>query len=426
VVFVHNTAPGDHVRIELIEDHKRYAEATAIEILRPSAHRVNPSCPYHASCGGCPWQHLHYDEQCLWKRRILIDALQRIGGLTDASTYVQELYGSERIWGYRNKIELEAGLVGKALILGFHPRQGTDLVAVESCKLLPRTFRDAPRRITGALSYACREMLPDLVRVGIRVSEKTGDLALSLWTKPCRISRELVARVLNDAVRSTSITRVIVDGSIKERKVKQVEVLAGRGYWRESLDNRVLKLSAPSFFQVNTPAAKLLLSTVLDALSQADIAHRATIADLYAGAGTFTLALAARFENVVAVESYGSSIRDLRRNLEDNHLYAEVIGGDVARELPTIGAFDAAVIDPPRSGLSAQALNALAAARPRAIVYVSCNPSTLARDVKAFVDAGYKLAHVRPLDLFPQSYHIESVSLLLDARQYGKAKDAQK
>ena len=422
VVFVQNTAPGDQVHIQILENHERYAHAKATQILIPSQHRVDPSCPYHATCGGCPWQHLNYREQCLWKRRILIDTLRRIGGISDASKYVDDMMISERTWGYRNKIELEVGTTAQGMCLGYHPRQGNDLVAVESCRLLPRTFRDSPRRITGALSYACREMVPDLVRVTIRVSEKTGDVAISLWTKPCRISRPLVARVLNEAIRSTSISRVIIDGTTKERKVKQVEVLAGRGYWRETIDGRNLKLSPPSFFQVNTPMAQLLVSAVLAALVRAGIDRPAVVADLYAGAGTFTLPLAARFNDVIAVESYGSSIRDLRRNLEDHELSADVIGGDVAREIAELGAFDAAVIDPPRSGLSSQALAALTTAKPRCIVYVSCNPATLARDLKAFMKAGYSLVNVKPIDLFPQTYHIESVSLLVEAKPPGKYK----
>jgi len=412
VVFVEDTVPGDRVRIDVIDNHERYARATIRELLVASEHRIDPLCIYHDSCGGCPWQHVTYAQQCVWKQRIVTEALRRIGAAQNPEQLVEELIKAPRSWGYRNKIELGAQTVDRNLKLGFNGRHGENFVPVDSCHLLPRSLHDVPRSITGALTYVCREVIPDLVRVNIRVSEQTHDVELSLWTKPCRISRQLVARILNDILRATSITRVIIDGTIKERNVKQIEVLAGRGYWREMLDGRYMKLSAPSFYQVNSPGAQILVESVLELLERASLGKLDRVLDLYAGAGTFTLPLAARYHNVCAVESYGPSIRDLRRNLSDNNLEAKVVGGDVARELAGLGAFEAVVIDPPRSGLSPQACSALISAQPRAIVYVSCDPTTLARDIRTFTNNGYQLVAVYPVDLFPQTYHVECVSLL--------------
>ncbi|MDR0888560.1 MAG: methyltransferase [Coriobacteriales bacterium] len=203
-----------------------------------------------------------------------------------------------------------------------------------------------------------------------------------------------------------------------------------------------MKLSAPSFFQVNSFCAEALIGLVADALDDANVPTSANVLDLYCGAGTFTLPLAKTYARICAIESAGSSIRDLRRNLKDNGLDDNVcvIGGDVARELPAILAgkpdsenatddaandanaqnttgacptdYSAAVIDPPRAGLSDEALRVLADARIPHIVYVSCNPSTLAHDIKYLNDYGYTLMRTTPVDMFPQTEHVESVSLL--------------
>ncbi|MDR2715051.1 MAG: 23S rRNA (uracil(1939)-C(5))-methyltransferase RlmD, partial [Coriobacteriales bacterium] len=413
VAFVEDGVVGDTVLVECVENHERYVRGRIGEIITPSPHRIEPKCKYHARCGGCPWQHISYDEQCVWKRNSVVEALRRIGGIAEAENLVKAVAKSTKTWGYRNKIELSVQTIDKKCSLGFRARGSAEFVPVDGCLQLAHNLSDAPQRIAGALTYTCREILPDLHRVNIRASEFTKDVELSLWAKPSPLSRQLVARVLNEAVRTTSMTRVIIDGELKERNVKQVEVLAGRGYWREMLDGRYLKLSSPSFYQVNSPGAQTLVETVLAFLEQAEIGENDHVADLYAGAGTFTIPLAARYNRVSAVESYGSSVRDLRRNLEDNALDARVIGGDAARELSGLGSLAAAIIDPPRSGLSPQATAALVSTAPRCVVYVSCDPSTLARDARSFIDNGYELACVQPIDLFPQTYHIESVALFV-------------
>jgi len=421
-VFVDNAAPGDHVLIELFESHTRYARARICEILEASPQRIRPLCIHHEVCGGCPWQHLTYEVQYYWKQQFVIEALRRIGMIQVPERLVEATVPSSKAWEYRNKIELEAQIIDRSVKLGFHKKKTGEFTTIDSCKLLPRRYLEVPQKLTGAMAYACREMAPDLLRVNVRVSEITNDVEISLWTKPCGLARSLTMKVLNNALLTTSMTRIIVDGATKERKVKHVEVLAGRGYWRESLDERILKLSSPSFFQVNTPGAEILVKTVLEFLRRVGIGKHDHVADLYAGAGTLTLPLAARFTKVSAIESYGPSIRDLRRNLEEYGLEAQVIGGDVARELEGIGSISAAIIDPPRSGLSVEARAALITAQPNCIVYISCNPATLARDIRYLNENEYRLLVVRPIDLFPQTYHIESVALLVHTG-YLKARD---
>ena len=243
--------------------------------------------------------------------------------------------------------------------------------------------------------------------MGLRSSARTKATEIGVWTKPGGFPRNHVAKILQDSLKATSVVRVMADPG-KARKIKGVEVLAGKGYWEEKLLGLQYKVSAPSFFQVNTEQAETLIKSVLKGLNVTGDSYQA---DLYCGAGTFTLPLAEHAGEVFAVESQASSVRDLRRNLELNDLFAEVIGGDSARELPELGELDGLVVDPPRSGLAPSVPADIAATGAKRFAYVSCNPSTWARDVARIEECGYRLTRTTPVDLFPQTYHIETVSI---------------
>ncbi|MDR3307654.1 MAG: 23S rRNA (uracil(1939)-C(5))-methyltransferase RlmD [Coriobacteriales bacterium] len=411
-VFVPDALPDELVQVAVERSHERYAAARLVAVLEPAPQRCAPPCEYHGLCGSCPWQILDYSTQLYWKRRFVVDALERIGGVAGAEGLVAPCRASKRQWGYRNKVEFSLTSLDKRIQLGMHGRDQREVVPVSSCLMLPPGLKKAPGMLSGALSYALKDPVVSLERVGIRTSQRTGDCEIALWGKPGAFPRAMAKQVLSSALPASSLMRVLLDSSPKERKVKGVEVLGGKGYWSEALDGRTMKLSAPSFFQVNTAGAQILISLVVDALEQLDVGEHSPVADLYCGAGTLTLPLCERFSEVYAIESEKSSLRDLRRNLADNGLDADVIGGDVARELAQRDRLAAAVVDPPRSGLAKEALRALVEARPAALVYVSCNPATLARDIAGLVAQGYQLKGVTPVDLFPQSYHVECVALL--------------
>ncbi|MDR2106204.1 MAG: 23S rRNA (uracil(1939)-C(5))-methyltransferase RlmD [Coriobacteriales bacterium] len=416
-VFVRDGLPGDLVRILIQDERDRFARAAIDELLEPSPERVDPPCPYHASCGGCGLQRLSYDAQLRWKRRFVVDALKRIGCFDDAEELVGSVVASKRPWGYRNRVEMEPLRRGKGLALGFHGVDDSAVVPVERCLLLPNGFAELPARLAGALSYALggaavldgqSAQSSVLRRVGVRVSQTTGDVELALWTHPGPCNRAFVAKVLADVLTNSSIVRVLTAGALEKRDIRKVEVLSGRGFWRENLGDFCYRVSAPSFFQVNSPVAALLIERVL-----ADVEPDGKrVADLYSGVGTFTLPLAQRAQQVSAIEMVGSAIRDLRRNLDDAGLDADALGGDVERLLPQVGTLDCAVVDPPRSGLAKGALHAIVQAAPHTLVYVSCDPATLARDLRALVEQGYRLTSATPFDLFPQTWHIETVARL--------------
>lgn len=406
VAFVRGGCPGDVLEIEIVTDHGSRIDARIASVLEPSPDRVEPPCLYFGRCGGCQWQHVAEHAQQDAKTRIVADSLERIGKI---EAEVDQIVAASLGYGYRNKVEFVAEETDKGLQLGLHRRGDTSLLPVLSCLLLPRQLRNAPHALAGALRYLAGRHSPlGIHRVGIRVAEHTTDIEVTLWTSPGHFPRQMAAKALADAVGATGVVRVLVKGPPNQRNVTGVEVLKGRGNWREVLAGNRMAVSAPSFFQVNTRAAEALVDHVISALAPGE---NDRVLDLYSGAGTFTLPLAARAGEVVAVEGSRHALADLRRNLESARVYADVVGGDVSRELPGLGAFDLAVLDPPRSGLDREARTALTSTGARRIAYVSCDPATLARDARELCASGYRIARVTPHDLFPQTYHVESVAI---------------
>lgn len=407
VVFVKAGCPGDVVDVAVTTDHGRYLEAEITSIVSPSPERRTPPCPYFGRCGGCQWQHISYSAQAEAKRTQVTDSLTRIGRIEGVEVGPTVIGASP--YGYRNRLELRVSSRPDApALIGMTAAGSDEIVPIDACLLLPERARKTPRAISGALRYLSGRATLDIDRVAIRVAARTKDLEVDLWGPPGAFPRHAVAKTLADAVRPTCVTRVLVKGDARERADLKVEVLSGSGAWHERLGRFEYRVSAPSFFQVNTALAETLVSVVLERLS-ADGTDR--VLDLYAGAGTFTLPLAEVAGEVVAIEGAGSAVRDLRANVEAAGAWVDVMPGDAARALADAGTFDLAVIDPPRSGMTEQILAALVATGARRICYVSCDSATLARDAKALVAAGYRLTSATPVDLFPQTWHVETVAV---------------
>ena len=411
-VFVSGAVAGDTVRALVDREEDRWSHATSAEVLAPSADRVTPACPYAAVCGGCPWAALSYEVQATAKRAGVVDALARVGrmGAERAETLVAPLVSPSDPWGYRNKVELAVTHEGGRISLGMHGRGEKDVVKVKSCALLDRRHAKAVNAVAGALGYLAGSHHLELERVGIRVSLRTREVEVALWDRPGGFPRAQAAKVLDSALSPTSVVRVMQKGPAKARKIAGVERLSGAGSWGELVGDERMRVSAPSFFQVNTRGAEKLVELVLDALHPTEDEEAM---DLYCGAGTFTLPLARRAGFVSAVESYGPAVRDLRRNLESAGLNnVDPIGGDAGREFPDTDA-DVIVVDPPRAGLAEDVVRRLSEQPARAIAYVSCDPATLARDLARFEAAGtFTPKRVTPVDLFPQTFHVETVTLL--------------
>lgn len=408
-VFVSGGLIGDTVEARIVEDGASFSRAVVDEVLEPSPMREQASCPFVGVCGGCPWGGLSREAQLAAKEENLRSTLTRIAKFTsdEVATLVRPIRHAKDAWGYRNKIELAPVYEGGRFRLGMHGREADRVIKVDACPLFEPKHATAVKAVAGALGYLGNSRDLQLERVGIRASRRTGALEVALWTPTGAFPRAQVARVLGDALRATSIVRVMSKGEKRARKVAGVEALAGEGSWTEKIGEETMRLSAPSFFQVNTKAAEILIDLVMEVLSpQPDELG----IDLYCGAGTFTLPLARRCAFVSAVEAYGPAVRDLRRNLDVANLTnVDVIGGDAVREFPDEDA-DVLVVDPPRAGLAPDAIDLIASTSARDVAYVSCDPATLARDLRRFVDEGtFRPVSATPVDLFPQTFHCETV-----------------
>lgn len=408
-VFVSGGLIGDTVEARIVEDGASFSRAVVDEVLEPSPMREQASCPFVGVCGGCPWGGLSREAQLAAKEENLRSTLTRIAKFTsdEVATLVRPIRHAKDAWGYRNKIELAPVYEGGRFRLGMHGREADRVIKVDACPLFEPKHAKAVKAVAGALGYLGNSRDLQLERVGIRASRRTGALEVALWTPTGAFPRAQVARVLGDALRATSVVRVMSKGEKRARKVAGVEALAGEGSWTEKIGEETMRLSAPSFFQVNTKAAEILIDLVMEVLSpQPDELG----IDLYCGAGTFTLPLARRCAFVSAVEAYGPAVRDLRRNLDVANLTnVDVIGGDAVREFPDEDA-DVLVVDPPRAGLAPDAIDLIASTSARDVAYVSCDPATLARDLRRFVDEGtFRPVSATPVDLFPQTFHCETV-----------------
>ena len=381
VVFVPFAIPGERVLARLTDKRKRYARGELVEILDPSPERVDPPCAHFCVCGGCHWQHIQYEAQLDYKRQIVRSALARIGGMPDVS--VAPVIGMQVPWHYRNRVRFSIAPDGS---LGFLAPRSHRVVPIEECYLLHPLLE-------GVLAALDVE-LPGLVRLSVRAGTNTGDQMLILELSTFELPElELGAPV--------SCVALAPGGA--------PVVLAGRDYLLEELAGRRFRISASSFFQVNTEGAAHLVRLVEQALEPTGAE---TLLDMYCGVGTLGLALASRVGDVIGVEEDPIAVEDALRNAaRDENI--EIMGGRVERMLSDLGrSVDLAILDPPRSGVASDALKALMELAPRSIAYVSCDPASLARDLAKLVVGGYRVREVQPVDMFPQTYHVECVVAL--------------
>ena len=431
-VFVDGAVPQDTVSVVIDQEKSSFARGHVDQVLEASPLRVPCTCPHGALCGGCPWQALSYQAQLDAKGENVRSALIRTAGMDPEAVgqLVRPVAGSKRQWGYRNKLELACFSDDRGrLQLGFHAQGGNPSPAPDTCPVAVKALQKAPKALRGSLRFAQGADDLGIFRVGVRSSLRTHSTEVALWTPAGAFPRVSVAKTLQSACSPTSVVRVLADPG-KARKVKKVEVLSGKGFWAEELCGTRFMTSAPAFFQVNTAQAERLVAEVMlgiagrspepfeggaaayvDQVVEGFALEDLRVADLYSGGGTFSIPLALAGADVTAVESAGPSVRDLRRNAENAGAYVEVIGDDAALALPTLGHLDALVVDPPRAGLAKGVVESIAAATPDRVAYVSCDPQTWARDVVRFQENGYELTYVQPVDLFPQTYHCEVVSL---------------
>jgi 23S rRNA (uracil1939-C5)-methyltransferase len=406
VVFVAGALPGDRVRAEITKAKKRFAEARTVELLEPGADRIADRCVHDGEpCPGAPWQGLSYERQLAQKTEQVDEALRRIGGLDGFE--LEEIEPAIEQWRYRNKLEYSFGERDGEPILGFHARGRWDLIVdVEDCQLASErgnAARNAVRewaRLESVPPYDARERIGVLRNLVVREGWRTGQIQTRLITSAARFPKPPVD--LHTVIEGDSGGTDGPTGALGEERL------------REELFDLRLEMSHGAFFQTNTEMAERLYGV---AAEFAGLSGSERVFDLYCGIGTIGLTMAKRAGEVWGLEIVPEAIADAERNAEQNkienaHFMAGSARTGVRPLIEKAGKPDVVVIDPPRAGLSQKIVRRVIECEAKRIVYVSCNPTTLAPNAAQLVEAGYALRRVKPVDMFPQTPHIECVALL--------------
>lgn len=388
-VFAPFILPGETGRLWVREEKRGHIKADLIEILEPSPQRVSPRCPHFTQCGGCHYQHMPYEMQLVAKAEILRDQLQRIGGLAEIP--LQPILPSPDAFNYRNHIQFHLDPHGK---LGFQAARTNQVIPIAACHLPEPALNE----IWPQLDI---EPLPGLERVSLRLGMDE-EIQLILESRDPELFEFSVEDLPLSAVHLSPAGTVVLAGS----EFVGMEIL-----------ERSFQVSAESFFQVNTRMAEVMVQhAVQHILEILPLEPSQTLLDLFCGVGLFSAFLAPSVQKLVGIEVSPVACRDFAANLDefDN---VELYEAPVAEVLQQVNFHpDVVLVDPPRSGLDRPAMDGLLAQGASRIAYVSCDPATLARDARRLSASGYRLAQVTPFDLFPQTYHIESISLWEKAR----------
>lgn len=419
VVMVRGGLPGDVVNTYVSRRHKNHVEAKIESIVEPSPHRIEPRCAHFAYCGGCAWQHFVYAEQLRWKERHVREHFERIAGIADPP--ILPIAGMDDTWRYRNKMEYAFSQFGDGrLKLGLHSKGRFDVIIdIDDCHLQPATCNDLRNcvreigRERNFSTYNVRRHEGMFRHFVIRTARRGESLMGIFSTLDSEFQDgEEIAKLISNRFPAVDSLMWHVNTTRGGAAVAgKGKLLAGADRLHENVLGLTLEVSSISFMQTNTLQCERLYTELLDAC---ELDGSETVLDLYTGAGPIALLLASRAKRVIGLESVGEAVADARRNAELNGIEnVEFIEGEVEKELAALCETvspDTIVLDPPRAGAHKNAIASVIAAAPRQIAYVSCNPSTLARDATELVGAGYKLASVQPVDMFPHTYHIECVA----------------
>jgi 23S rRNA (uracil1939-C5)-methyltransferase len=446
VVFIPGGIPGDTVRARYTRVSKNFADAQVLEVITPSPLRTTPRCPSYGVCGGCSWQHLSYAGQCEFKRQLVVDALERIGGFT--GTTVHPTLGAENEYYYRNKMEFSFGVrwltqdelnrlqgegqestAADRFALGLHiPRRFDRVLDLQECHLqsqesaaIVNAVRDfaMARELTIFSTYTHTGYLRNLV---IRETRHTGQRMVNIVTSEERpaLMNEFRDMILEKFPATTTIVNNITERKSQVALGDREIVLHGPGFITERIGTRSYRVSANSFFQTNTLQAERLYDT---ARRYAALQPHETVFDLYSGTGTIALHVADSAGQVIGVEAVAAAVEDARRNAESHGVTnCTFVLGDLKDRVLDRGTEselqvrpDVVICDPPRAGMHPGVVASIRALAPQRIVYVSCNPATQARDCKVLCEDGlYVLQESQPVDMFPHTTHVENVAFLVN------------
>lgn len=419
VVFVPGVIPGETCKIKIEHIGRSNAFASLIAVEKASPHRVKPECEYFGRCGGCTFWHMDYKCELKCKKQRVKDALSRIGGVEFPELSIT---GSESIYAYRNKVQFPVQAKGKNICAGFYRAGSHEVISIADCKIQPQRANTVRAAV---LKWMKEEKIPayderthkGIVRhIYLRCGEKTGELLVCVV---CNCEALPQKKTLTEKLLScgAGVTGVVLNYNTRKSNVilsDHFETLYGSGMLEDELLGLRFRLSPAAFYQVNHDQAERLYEK---AIEFADLDGTQTVLDLYCGSGTITLCLAKHAKKVIGVEIVDAAIRDAKENVRQNEIQnAEFFCADAGQAAQRFAEEnvqpDVIVIDPPRKGVSENVIEAMEKMSPARIVYVSCDPATLARDVKRLEERGYRAEKAHCFDLFPRCAHVETVCFL--------------
>lgn len=419
VVFVPGALPGETVRGTLVQLKKQYGVVEFSEIIETHPGRVDPLCPHFSECGGCSLQHAGYDTQLRLKEEILRSALERIGGISEPP--VENIRPSPSEWGYRNKASFPVRRIGKRNSLGFYRRASHSLVPVRECPVLESVLGGMLPGIdkivsgSGVTAYderKARGLLRHIVLRGSRSSSLPLVVPVLNSRPGSRLtgSVEIMARSIVDELAPGGLCFNFNTGRGNTIFGPRSQLFGGESSVVENMAKREIAYGPTSFFQVNTEQAIELFSS---AASEANAGSGRAILELYAGVGAMSLFLLDRGARVKAVESHPEAARFMKENFRRNGFPEGCVRETRAENALSEEKCDCVVVDPPRSGLGPEVVRGISTIKTERMVYVSCNPATLARDAKLLTEAGFRAKNFRPFDMFPQTAHVECLAVFV-------------
>ncbi|UOY88115.1 23S rRNA (uracil(1939)-C(5))-methyltransferase RlmD [Bacillus glycinifermentans] len=422
-VFVPNALPDEKAKIKVTRVKKGFAFGRLIDVKEESRFRTKAPCPIYKQCGGCQLQHINYEGQLLYKQKQVKDVLERIGKLDLSRVTVHPTLGMEDPWNYRNKAQVPVGTREGGLVAGFYQQRSHEIIDMNKC-LIQQSEND---RVVQAIKEICNrygikaydeERHKGWLRhIMVRYGAATGEMMVVFITKTNDFQHKNA--IMKEITASFPHVKSIVQ-NINPKKTNvifgdETTVIWGEEYIYDTIGDIKFAISARSFYQVNPDQTKVLYDK---ALEYAELNGEETVIDAYCGIGTISLFLAKQAKKVYGVEIVPEAIEDAKRNAELNGIEnAEFEVGEAEVVIPKwyeeVITADTLVVDPPRKGCDEALLRTILEMKPKRVVYVSCNPGTLARDLRVLEDGGYVTLEVQPVDMFPHTSHVECVAKLV-------------
>lgn len=420
VIFVENACPEDELRVKVTKVSKNYANAKILEIIKPSPHRVEPFCALQKVCGACQLQFIDYDYQLELKRRMVEDAMRSIGGF---DIDIHKTVSSPEIIAYRHKVQYPVSQtkVSRRILAGYYRPNTHEIVNIKHCPIQPRICDDIIEFIRikcfdfGISGYNEKKHAGDLRHVVLRVSAATGMVLVTLVVNSKKVFPRLKDFCNEIFAEFKQVAGVCVNFNTKRTNVilsDETECVCGKDFVKEKILNKTFRIGANTFFQINPKSAENIFAYVKNYVKENF--ETPTVLDAYAGIATFGIIVSDVAQKVVSVEENTESIEKAREVLELNNIdNVELHNEDTAKFCKkTKRKFDVIILDPPRKGCSQESLNEVLRLSKGKIIYVSCNPATLARDLKYLCEQGCNIESVQPFDMFCHTYHVENVAVI--------------